>query len=45
MASLIKEELPDERLEINIKIIDEEKRLFIIKPIGKIYEDLCEAVL
>ena len=25
-ASLIKEELPDERLEINIKIIDEEKR-------------------
>ena len=44
-ASLIKEELPDERLEINIKIIDEEKRLFIIKPIGKIYEDLCEAVL
>ena len=24
---------------------DEEKRLFIIKPIGKIYEDLCEAVL
>ena len=28
-----------------IKIIDEEKRLFIIKPIGKIYEDLCEAVL
>ena len=44
-ASLIKDELPDERLEINIKIIDEEKRLFIIKPIGKIYEDLCEAVL
>ena len=30
-ADLIKNELPDERLEINIKIIDEEKRLFIIK--------------
>ena len=23
----------------------DKKRLFIIKPIGKIYEDLCEAVL
>ncbi len=44
-ADLIKNELPEERLEITIKIIDENKRLFIIRPIGKIYEDLCEAAL
>lgn len=37
--------LPEERLEIKIKIVDENTRLFIIKPFGKVYEDLCEAVL
>ena len=45
MADLIKDELPEERLDITIKIIDEDKRLFVIRPIGKIYEELCEAVL
>lgn len=44
-ADLVKEELPEERLEISIKIIDEDKRLFVIRPIGRIYEELCEAVL
>lgn len=44
-SDLIKDELPDERLEIKIKIIDEDTRLFIVRPIGKVYEDLCEAVL
>lgn len=44
-ADLIKNELPEERLEITIKIIDENKRLFVIKPIGRVYEELCEAVL
>ena len=44
-ADLIKDELPEERLDITIKIIDEDKRLFVIRPIGKIYEELCEAVL
>lgn len=44
-ADLITDDLPEERLEINIKIIDEEKRLLIIKPIGRRYEELCEAVL
>jgi tRNA threonylcarbamoyladenosine biosynthesis protein TsaE len=41
----IKDYLPEERLEIKIKIVDENTRLFIIKPYGKVYEDLCEAVL
>ncbi|MDD5980363.1 MAG: tRNA (adenosine(37)-N6)-threonylcarbamoyltransferase complex ATPase subunit type 1 TsaE [bacterium] len=44
-ADLVKEELPEERLDISIKIIDEDKRLFVIRPIGRIYEELCEAVL
>lgn len=44
-ADLIKQDLPEERLDITIKIIDEDKRLFVIKPIGRIYEELCEAVL
>lgn len=44
-SDLIKSDLPDERLQISIKIIDEDTRLFIIKPIGRRYEELCEAVL
>lgn len=44
-ADIIKDELPEERLEINIKIIDEDTRIFIITPYGKVYEELCEAVL
>ena len=44
-SDLIKDELPSERLEISFKILGENKRLLIIKPFGKIYEDLCEAVL
>lgn len=44
-ADLIENELPKERLNINIKIIDEDTRVFIIRPVGKKYEDLCEAVL
>ena len=44
-ADMIEDELPRERLEITFKIIDENKRMLIIKPFGKKYEDLCEAVL
>ena len=44
-ADMIKDQLPRERLEISFKIINENSRLLIIKPIGKKYEDLCEAVL
>lgn len=44
-AETIKEILPKERLDIKFKIIDENKRVLILKPHGKQYEDLCEAVL
>ena len=44
-ADLIKDKLPKNRLEITIKIVDEDTRVLIIKPYGKKYEDLCEAVL
>ena len=44
-AELIEEALPKERLDINIKIIDENTRLFIIRPYGEKYEDLCSQVL
>lgn len=44
-ADLIEEHLPKQRLEIRFYIIDEERRLIVIKPYGKKYEELCEAVL
>ena len=44
-AKTIKDILPEERLEIKFKVIDENKRLLIITPYGKRYEELCEAVL
>lgn len=44
-ADMISDELPDERLEISFKIINEDTRMLVIKPFGKKYEDLCEAVL
>ena len=44
-ADTIKEILPDNRLDIYFKVLDEEKRVLTIKPHGKEYEELCEAVL
>lgn len=44
-AETIKDILPEERLEIKFKILDENKRLLQITPYGKQYEELCEAVL
>ena len=44
-AETIKDILPDERLEIKFKIVDENKRVLVLTPYGKKYEDLCEAVL
>lgn len=44
-SKTIKDILPEERLEIKFKVIDENKRLLIITPYGKQYEELCEAVL
>lgn len=46
-ADMIPDYLPTSRLDIKIKnsFEDENKRVFIITPHGKEYEDLCEAVL
>lgn len=44
-ADMIEDELPEERLEINFKIVGEDTRVLVFKPYGKRYEDLCEAVL
>ena len=44
-ANMIKDILPEERLDIKIKTMGENKRLLIITPYGKKYEELCEAVL
>lgn len=44
-ADLIEDLLPKNRLDINIKILGENKRVFQITPRGEKYEDLCERVL
>ena len=46
-ADMIEQYLPNNRLDIKIKISseDEDKRIIIITPHGKKYEELCEAVL
>lgn len=44
-SETIKDILPADRLDIKIKVVDENSRLFVIKPYGKKYEELCEAVL
>lgn len=46
-ADMIKDYLPEERLEIKIKLSedDENTRIIVITPYGREYEDLCEAVL
>lgn len=37
--------LPEERLDIKIKVVGENKRILVITPHGQRYEELCEAVL
>jgi len=44
-SDIIKDSLPDERLEIKIKVIDEETRVLTLIPYGQDYEDLLSAVL
>ena len=44
-AKTIKDILPEERLEIKFKVIDENRRMLVITPHGQKYEELCEAVL
>ncbi|MBD9098279.1 tRNA (adenosine(37)-N6)-threonylcarbamoyltransferase complex ATPase subunit type 1 TsaE [bacterium] len=46
-SDMIKDYLPEERLEIKFKLSndDEDVRIITITPYGKQYEDLCEDVL
>ena len=44
-AEMIEEYLPEERLDITIKVVGECKRVLKIVPHGQKYEELCEAVL
>lgn len=44
-ADVIKDTLPDERLDIKFKVVDEDTRVITLIPHGKEYEDLLSAVL
>lgn len=46
-ADMIKDYLPEERLEIKIRVSEdsEDTRIMTITPYGREYEELCEAVL
>jgi len=44
-ADMISDYLPEERLDIKIKVIDENTRVFVFKAYGRLYEEICEAVL
>ena len=44
-ADMIEEYLPEERLDITFKVVDEDTRVLIFKPHGEKYEELCEAIL
>ena len=44
-ADMIEDHLPSERLDINIRVTGEDTRVFVLKPHGKVYEDICEAIL
>ena len=44
-ADIIKDKLPEERLVIRFKVIDEDTRVLVFTPYGEKYEELCDAVL
>lgn len=44
-ANMIEDYLPEERLDIYFKVIEENRRIIKIIPHGEQYEDLCEDVL
>lgn len=44
-ADMIENELPEERLDIRFRVVDENTRALTFIPHGKAYEDLCESVL
>lgn len=44
-ADMISDILPEERLEIEFKVVNENTRVLLFRPYGKAYEDLCNSVL
>ncbi len=44
-SELIEQELPEERLEIKFKIIDEDTRIIKLIPFGQKYEDIINSVI
>lgn len=44
-SDIIKDKLPEDRLEIKFNIIDENTRVLVITPYGTAYEELCDSVL
>ena len=44
-SDMITDLLPEERLEIEFKVVNENTRILYFKPYGKRYDDLCNAVL
>ena len=44
-SELIKDKLPDERLDIKFKVIDENTRVIVLNPHGQKYEDVVNYVL
>jgi len=44
-ADMIEDYLPEERLEIRFKVVDEDTRILVFRPYGTKYEELCEAIL
>ena len=44
-ADLIEDYLPEERLDIKFKVIDENTRVLILKPHGEEYQRVCEDIL
>ena len=42
---MVQDQLPDVRLDVKIKVIDDDTRVLVFTPYGQQYEELCEAVL
>ena len=44
-ADLIKDYLPEERLDIKFRVIDENTRVLVLRPHGEVYENICEDII
>ena len=44
-ADLIKDYLPEERLDIEFRVIDENTRVLVLTPHGEVYENICGDII